>query len=187
MPSDWVVRWAHLFNPGGRILDLACGQGRHARYLASLGCSVVACDRSKEALDTLKGVPGVEVVLADLEDGSPWPFAATQFDGIVVTNYLHRPLFPAIAGAVAPGGVLVYETFAAGNERFGKPSNPAFLLQKDELLHGFGQALAVAGFEQGCIHRPKPAVVQRLCAVREVALPADLEPRNPPDSVKILG
>lgn len=187
MPSDWVVRWAHLFAPGGRVLDLACGMGRHSRYLASLGCPVVACDRNPEALATLQGVAGVETVLADLEDGSPWPFGAQQFAGIVVTNYLHRPLFEAIAGALAPGGALVYETFAAGNERYGKPSNPAFLLHEDELLHSFGRGLAVAGFEQGLIHRPKTAVVQRICALRADALSADLEPRNPPDSVKILG
>jgi hypothetical protein len=129
----------------------------------------------------------VETVLADLEDGSPWPFGAGLFGGIVVTNYLHRPLFPVLAGALAPGGVLIYETFALGNERFGKPSNPDFLLQRDELMQAFGRNLVVVGFEQGCVERPKPAIVQRLCAVRTNQAESDLEPRNAPDSVKILG
>jgi SAM-dependent methyltransferase len=177
----------HLIAPGGRVLDLACGQGRHARFLAARGHAVVACDRDAVALATLAGVQGVDTVRADLEDGSPWPFPGTAFDAIVVANYLHRPLFPAIAGGLADGGVLIYETFALGNERFGKPSNPDFLLRKDELLQSFGHTLVVAGFEQGCIHRPKPAVVQRLCAVRAGTLENDLEPRDAPDSVKILG
>lgn len=186
-PSGWVVRWAHLIAPGGRVLDLACGQGRHARFLASRGHAVVACDRDPAALAALAGVQGVETVCADLEDGSPWPFTGAGFDAIVVANYLHRPLFPAIAGALADGGVLIYETFALGNERYGKPSNPGFLLQRDELLAVFGRTLVVAGFEQGRIHRPKTAMVQRLCAVRTGALENDLEPRDAPDSVKILG
>ena len=187
MPSDWVVRWSHLISPGGTVLDLACGQGRHARYLASAGYKVVACDRDDAALRGLGGVAGVETVHADLEDGSPWPFGTRQFQGIVVTNYLHRPLFPAIASALSHGGVLIYETFALGNERFGKPSNPDFLLRKDELLGAFGPGIALAGFEQGIVHRPKQAVVQRVCMVRDEALRNDLEPRKTPDSVKILG
>ena len=187
MPSDWVVRWSHLISPGGAVLDLACGPGRHVRYLASRGHKVVACDRDGAALLVLEGGPGVETVRADLEDGSPWPFGTRQFQGIVVTNYLHRPLFAAIASALSPGGVLIYETFALGNERFGKPSNPDFLLRKDELLGCFGPGMAVAGFEQGIVHRPKPAVVQRACMVRAEALLNDLEPRKAPDSVKILG
>jgi SAM-dependent methyltransferase len=187
VPSDWVVRWAHLIAPRGPVLDLACGRGRNARHLASRGHPVVACDRDRSALESLAEVPGIEVVCADLEDGSPWPFDAGGFAAIVVVNYLHRPLFPAIARALAPGGVLMYETFILGNERYGKPSNPRFLLRRDELLEAFGSDLVVAGFEQGRANRPKPALVQRLCALRTETLDNDLEPTEAPDSVKILG
>ena len=186
-PSDWVVRWSHLVAPGGRILDLACGHGRHARYLAHHGHAVIACDRDADALASLGGVPGVEAVRADLEDGAPWPLPEGGFAAIVVVNYLHRPLFPAIAASLAPGGVLIYETFALGNERYGKPSNPAFLLQRDELIEVFGRDLVVAGYEQGRTHRGRPALIQRLCAVRSESLENNLEPRDAPDSVKILG
>lgn len=186
-PSDWVVRWGHLIAPGGRVLDLACGYGRHARYFAASGHSVVACDRDREALASLAGVTGVEPVFADLEDGSAWPFGQGGFDGIVVTNYLHRPVFPEIEGALAPGGVLIYETFVLGNEHYGKPSNPRFLLQRDELLEAFGRGLVVTGYEQGRVKRGKTALIQRLCAVRSTHVENDLEPRNEPDSVKILG
>lgn len=186
-PSDWVVRWAHLIAPRARVLDLACGHGRNARYLASRGHRVVACDRDQSALESLAEVPGIESVCADLEDGSPWPFDNGGFAAIVVVNYLHRPLFPAIAGALAPGGALIYETFVSGNERYGKPSNPRFLLRRDELLEAFGRDLVVAGYEQGRAHRPKPALIQRLCALRTDTLDNDLEPTEAPDSVKILG
>lgn len=176
-PSDWVVRWAHLIEAGGTVLDLACGAGRHARYFADLGHPVLACDRNPLALGSLAGAQGVQTVLADLESGAPWPFAGREFAAVVVVNYLHRPLLQNIAGALAPGGVLIYETFLLGNERYGKPSNPRFLLLKDELLEVFGRNLIVAGFEQGRISRPKPALIQRLCAVRSEALENDLEPR----------
>ena len=131
------------------MLDLACGPGRHVRYLASRGHKVVACDRDGAALLGLEGVTGVETVRADLEDGSPWPFGTRQFQGIVVTNYLHRPLFAAIASALSPGGVLIYETFALGNEQFGKPSNPDFLLRKDELLGVSGPGWRWPGLSRG--------------------------------------
>src|SRR5512145_1269813 len=154
-PSQWVMRWAPLI-ARGPVLDVASGPGRHAKLLAARGLDVVAVDREPHA------IPGVKFVRADLEDGSPWPFAGQRFGGIVVTNYLHRPLFPRLLSALAEGGVLIYETFMSGNERFGKPSNPNFLLRPGELLQVFG-ALAVAGFEQGATER---AVVQRICAVR---------------------
>lgn len=154
-PSPWVVRWAPLV-ARGPVLDLASGAGRHARLFAARGLEVVAVDREPQA------IPGVRFVQADLEDGSPWPFAGRRFGGVVVANYLHRPLLAAIAGALAEGGVLLYETFMAGNERFGKPSNPDFLLRPGELLRAFAE-LTVVAFEQGTTGR---SVVQRICAIR---------------------
>ncbi|HEX9184777.1 MAG TPA: class I SAM-dependent methyltransferase [Burkholderiales bacterium] len=156
--SIWVERWAPLI-PRGRALDLACGGGRHARLLASLGYEVLAVDREPQS------IPGVRFLRADLEDGSPWPLAGERFQGIVVTNYLHRPLFPLIEAALAPGGVLIYETFMQGNERYGKPSNPAFLLAPGELWGAFA-SLHLIAFEQGRALEPKPAMIQRLCAAR---------------------
>jgi SAM-dependent methyltransferase len=171
-PSDWVRRWAPLIPAGGRVLDVACGSGRHARWLAGLARRVVAVDR--DAQPALAGVTGVQAVVADLESG-PWPFEGERFDGVVVTNYLHRPLFPRLVDALADGGVLIYETFAAGNERYGRPSNPDFLLQPNELLERT-RPLRLVAFEQGRIERPKPAVIQRICAVRGGADAPRLEP-----------
>jgi len=154
-PSVWVVRWAPLVTHGP-VLDVASGAGRHARFFAGRGLEAVAVDREPQV------IPGVRFVKADLEDGSPWPFAAQRFGGIVVTNYLHRALFPALAGSLDENGILIYETFMVGNERFGKPSNPNFLLRPGELLQAFG-ALTVVAFEQGQVEK---AVVQRICAIR---------------------
>lgn len=167
-------RWAHLIPVGGRVLDLACGHGRHARFLAALGCQVLACDRDEACLASLTGLQGVEPFAADLENGTPWPFGHRSFDGVVVINYLHRPLLADIAAAVAPGGVLIYETFAQGNERYGKPSNPSFLLRRDELIETFGRDLTIAGFEQGRVNDPKTSLIQRICAVRSEDLENDL-------------
>lgn len=157
-PSAWVVRWAPLMTRG-RVLDLACGGGRHARHLAGLGYEVTAIDREPQSLESIR------FVRADLEDGSPWPLPGEQFQGIVVANYLHRPLFPLIERTLAPGGVLIYETFMRGNERFGKPSNPAYLLEPGELWRAFA-GLHIIAFEQGLSLEPKPAMRQRLCARR---------------------
>jgi len=157
-PSAWIVRWAPLI-PSGSVLDVACGGGRHARFLARLGYSVTALDREP------RSISGVRCIQADLEDGSPWPLPGERFQGVVVTNYLHRPLFPVLMDALAPGGVLLYETFMLGNERYGKPSNPAFLLRAGELWQAF-PGLQVIAFEQGHAAQPKPAMMQRLCAVR---------------------
>ena len=175
-PSAWVARWARAIPPG-EVLDLACGGGRHARLLASLGHPVLAVDRDAAALALAAG-PGITTLAHDLEneleeEGSVWPFAPGRFAGIVVTNYLHRPLFAHLAGALAPDGILVYETFAQGNERFGKPSNPAFLLAPGELLdvaqrHG----LRVLAYEDGVVDAPRPARVQRLCAAGTAFDPA---------------
>lgn len=145
------------------MLDLACGRGRHSRYLASRGFRVCAVDRDPAALEALAGVGRVEVRLADLESGA-WPFAAGRFGGIVVTHYLHRPLFPQILDALAADGVLVYETFAQGNERFGRPSRPDFLLRPGELLDVVRGRLRVLAFEEGETAGPAPAVIQRICA-----------------------
>jgi SAM-dependent methyltransferase len=162
--SPWVARWAPLVQPG-EVLDLACGSGRHARYCAALGHPVLALDRDAQALADAAG-PGITTLQCDLEDGiTPWPFAARRFAGIVVTNYLHRPLMAQLAGSLADDGVLIYETFAIGNEAFGKPSNPDFLLREGELLALAGQlGLSVVAFEEGVVQSPKSAMVQRLCA-----------------------
>ena len=164
-PSAWVCRFAHMIVAGGTVLDLACGRGRHARYLAGLGYRVEALDRDSAALATLEGVAGVATRCADVE-GSPWPYGAGRFDGIVVTNYLHRPLMGGLLDALGPGGVLIYETFALGNEKLGRPSNPEFLLRPGELLQWVEGRFNVLAFEQGLVDQPKPAVIQRICAAQ---------------------
>jgi SAM-dependent methyltransferase len=162
--SRWVRRFAPLM-PAGEVLDLACGSGRHARLLAGLGHPVLALDRDPTALAAAAG-PGIQPMQYDLEaEGAPWPFAPGRFAGIVVTNYLHRPLMAQLMKSLSPHGVLVYETFAAGNEAFGKPSNPNFLLQPGELLeHARAGGLSVIAFEDGIVAEPKTALLQRLCA-----------------------
>lgn len=167
-PSAWVTRWAHLLRPGARVLDLACGGGRHAAWLAARGHQVLAVDRDADAI---AGLPAeVTARVADLEQGD-WPLAGeAPFDAIVVTNYLHRPLWPHLAAALAPGGCWIYETFAAGNETVGKPSRPDFLLRPGELLEvARDYGLRVVAYEDGVVEVPKTAFVQRLCAVREAA------------------
>ncbi len=162
-PSPWVQRWSHLVPAGSPVLDVACGAGRHLRWFAGRGHPVTGVDRSPEALAAVQGVG--ESVLADIESG-PWLFEGRQFGGVVVTNYLWRALMPAIVGSVAPGGVLLYETFAAGNETVGKPSRPDFLLQPGELLRACA-GLRVVGYEDGFLDHPA-RYVQRIAAVREV-------------------
>lgn len=157
-PSEWVRRWAPLITQG-TVLDVACGSGRHARYFQARNLEVVAIDREPQ------DIPGARFIRADLEDGSPWPLPDERFEGVVVTNYLNRRLFPVLAQALKPGGVLIYETFMLGNERFGRPSNPAFLLRPGELREAF-RDLLLKGFEEGEVTEPKPAMIQRLCAVR---------------------
>jgi SAM-dependent methyltransferase len=166
-PSAWVVRWASRVPQGGRVLDVACGSGRHARYFAARGCLVEAVDRDPVALAGLSGIPGVIACCADIESG-PWPYEGRRFAGIVVTNYLHRPLFPRLLASLAPEGVLIYETFAAGNERYGRPSNPAFLLQPGELQEIVRDRLQVVAFEDQFVSEPKPAMIQRICATNDL-------------------
>ncbi|MBA5686292.1 class I SAM-dependent methyltransferase [Rugamonas apoptosis] len=165
--SSWVRRYAPLI-PGGEVLDLACGSGRHARHLAALDHAVVAVDRDPAALAAAAG-PGIVTSEVDLEaDDAVWPFGPGRFAGIVVTNYLHRPLLASMVDSLAANGVLIYETFADGNAQFGKPSNPAFLLQAGELLElARDHELRVVAFEEGVVEAPKPAMVQRLCAVKQ--------------------
>jgi SAM-dependent methyltransferase len=159
-----VVRFSSLVADGARVLDVACGQGRHSRWFAARGCRVVAVDRDTAVLDQLASVAGVTAVSVDLE-AHPWPFETEKFDAIIVTHYLHRALFPSLLRALADDGVLVYETFARGNEAYGKPSNPDFLLTEGELLTIIGRSLIVVAFEQGRIESEPPAVVQRLAAL----------------------
>ncbi|MGH8807361.1 MAG: class I SAM-dependent methyltransferase [Noviherbaspirillum sp.] len=180
-PSAWVARFAPII-PSGEVLDLACGGGRHARLLAELGHPVLAVDRDAGALARTAG-PAITTQQIDLESGhATWPFEPGRFAGIVVTNYLHRPLFPGIFRSLAAGGVLIYETFAAGNEYFGKPSNPLFLLKRGELLDVVAKesrpSLHVVAYEDGHVLAPKPAIVQRICVLNTAShSPADSLPR----------
>ena len=161
-PSHWVRRFASLIQQGGRALDLAAGSGRHTSLLLEMGFRVTAVDRDVTALRPLAG-SRCTVREIDLESGAAWPLGG-GYDAIVVTNYLHRPLLPMLAAALAPGGMLIYETFAVGNERFGHPINPDFLLRPGELLDAFA-GLTVIAFEQGEVSSPRPAVIQRITAI----------------------
>lgn len=166
-PSAWVRRFAPLLPAGGPVLDLACGGGRHLRLLLGLGHPVTGLDRDLSGLADLAQTAGVTLVKAELEDGSPFPLAGRRFAGVVVTHYLHRPLLPALVAAVAPGGLLLYETFARGNERFGRPSNPDFLLRPGELLEAVRGELRVLAYEDLEVAEPRPAAVQRIAARRD--------------------
>ena len=169
-PSPWIERWAGAITAGGTVLDLACGSGRHVRYLAARGLRVTAVDRDREALAPLQGV-ATEVIGADLESG-PWPLPGRVFQAVIVTNYLWRALLPAIAYSVADGGLLLYETFAWGQQRFGRPTNPDFLLQPGELLR-VAQGMHILAYEDGVAASPERRV-QRLAAWRAPA--ADASP-----------
>ena len=146
------------------MVDLACGRGRHARFFAARGCQVVAIDRDTAALAAIRGIEGVTLIVADLES-APWPADIGSFDAIIVTNYLHRALFANILGALTEDGILIYETFARGNERYGKPSNPDYLLAPGELLAQIGATLTVIAFEQGIVGDATPSVIERIAAV----------------------
>lgn len=185
-PSEWVCRWSHLIpdtRPGGpRALDVACGHGRHTRWLVRQGCHVTSVDRDAEALASLAPLaPQVRTVHADIEN-NPWPLPAQAFDAVVVTNYLWRPLWPHILGSLAAGGVLIYETFAHGNASVGKPSRPDFLLQPGELLE-VCKGLRVVAFEDGFMREPD-RYVQRIVAVapfvHTTAAPESSAPATPP-------
>lgn len=188
-PSPWVTRWAHLIRPGGRVLDLACGHGRHAHWLAAQGFGVTALDREGAALEATRSgwpadAPAGTLLQADVEN-TPWPLSESAgWDAIVVTHYLWRPLWPTLLAALAPGGVYLHETFAHGNASVGKPSRPDFLLQPGELLHACG-ALRTVAFEDGFASQPD-RYLQRIVAVRE-AVPAATEDRPPRYALKPPG
>ena len=166
MISSWVARFAAAL-PAGPVLDVACGSGRHLRHFRALGHPVVGVDRDLGGVADLAGADGVDLVPADLEAGAPWPLGDRRFAGVVVTNYLWRPLFPALVAAVGPGGWLLYQTFAQGQERLGRPRNPDYLLAPGELLGAVRDQLTVVAYEHGRVETPAPAVIQRIAAVRE--------------------
>ena len=174
-PSAWVRRWSHLVAADAKVLDVACGSGRHVRWFAARGCHVTGVDRDAAALAGLEGI--AETCVADLE-GAPWPLPGRRFDAVVVTNYLWRELLPTIVASVAEGGVLIYETFSAGNASVGKPSNPLFLLQAGELLSATA-GLRVVSYEDGYLEGPA-RFVQRIVAVREAPADASAPPRRYP-------
>ena len=173
-PSPWVARFASLIAPGGAVLDLAAGGGRHARLLAARGHWVLAVDRDAAAMAALDGTARVRGETVDLEGEPPWSPGARRFAGIVVTNYLWRPLLSTLPDWLEPGGTVIYETFAVGNERFGQPRNPDFLLRPGELIEAFSPALRIVAYEHGEVGEPRPAVLQRICAT------ADPNPRPLP-------
>ena len=163
VPSPWIVQWTGLVSPEAEVLDVAAGRGRHAHFFAERGHRVTAVDRD---ISRLEPHPAIEGLQADLEDGSPWPLPGRRFGAVIVTNYLHRPLMPALLDAVGPGGVLLYETFMIGQERFGKPSRPEFLLKDGELLELVRGRFSVTGYEARLISKPGMAMVQRIAARR---------------------
>lgn len=165
-PSRWVLRFADRLAAACGVLDLACGSGRHARLFLARGHPVTAVDRDLSGIDDLRGAPALEAIAADLEDGTPWPLGERRFGGVVVANYLHRPLLPRIVAAVAEDGILIYETFAVGNERFGRPTRMEFLLRHGELLEAVGGSLRVLAYEDLEVDDPRPAAVQRIAAIR---------------------
>jgi SAM-dependent methyltransferase len=164
--SEWIVRFAGLVPPTGRVLDVAAGSGRHTRFFLERGHPVTAVDRDTSALADLKDDPSFESLECDLESGAAWPLAGREFEAVVVTNYLHRPILGDLVTAVAPGGVLLYETFARGNEQFGHPRNPDFLLKPGELLDAVRGELRVAAYEDLIVEEPATKAVQRIAAVR---------------------
>jgi SAM-dependent methyltransferase len=166
-PSSWVVRFAPLIFKGSVALDLACGSGRHSQLLANLGHSVLAVDQDISAIQNVHS-SAITPKCLNLEEAT-WPSLGAKFGGIVVTNYLYRPHLDRLPELLEEGGILIYETFALGNEKFGKPSNPNFLLNPGELLaFAARHSLKVLAYEDIYVDEPKPAMVQRLCAVKGV-------------------
>jgi SAM-dependent methyltransferase len=167
-PSPWIMHWAHLLKSQSTVLDLACGNGRHSIYLAGLGHRVLGIDRaptiSNSDIPRNENCGSIDIKTADLELKNTWPLEGLLFDAIIVTNYLWRPHWPNMLCNLAPGGILMVETFAIGNEQYGKPSNPQFLLRQGELLN-MTQSLNIIGYEHGVVNTPRK-VVQRIVAQR---------------------
>ncbi|MES2190208.1 MAG: class I SAM-dependent methyltransferase [Pseudomonadota bacterium] len=167
--SPWVQRWSHLVKPGGSVLDVACGHGRHAKWFHDRGHAVTLVDKSRQAIESIVlPTQSCKAVVADIENG-PWPFVGWQFDAVVATNYLWRPLMPTLLASLAPGGILIYETFTQGNETVGKPSRSDFLLEHGELL-AVCTGLRIVAYEDGFQAGPNadlPRFIQRIAAVRE--------------------
>lgn len=166
-PSAWVVRFASLIPEGGTILDLACGSGRNSLFFLDRGHKVVAVDRDLSGIAQIRDLPNLECLEIDLEDGRPFPLRERRFAGVLVTNYLYRPILEDLVSVVSSGGALIYETFARGNERFGRPRNPDFLLEPGELLEAVRGELRVVAYEDLVVDEPRRAAVQRIAAVRE--------------------
>jgi SAM-dependent methyltransferase len=164
-PSAWVIRWAPLAPEGAPVLDLACGSGRHGRLFLDRGHPTVFLDRDLRAVEDLRETSGARLVEADLETGGPFPLAGERFGAVVVTCYLHRPILPDLVSAIMPGGVLIYETFARGNEAYGHPAREAYLLEEGELLRAVKGRLSVRAYEHGFDAEPKPGIRQRICAI----------------------
>ena len=162
-PSPWIRQFADLVPQNGPVLDLACGGGRHSRFFLDRGHPVTAVDRN---VDAIAPRAGLEIMACDLEDGGPWPLDQRRFAAVVVVNYLYRPLLPLLVEAVAPGGMLLYDTFAVGNEAFGRPSNPDFLLRPGELPAAVAGELSVLDYFHGRVERPNPAIRQKVCGRR---------------------
>jgi SAM-dependent methyltransferase len=166
-PSPWITRFGPSVVDGGTVLDVACGTGRHTRWFLERGYDVVAIDRDFTGVEDLRDDPHLELVTADLETGAPFPLAARTFAAVVVTNYLWRPMLADLVGVVAPGGWLLYETFAVGNERFGRPTNPDYLLRPGELLDlARDHDLRVVAYEDVVVDEPRPSAIQHVAAVR---------------------
>lgn len=166
-PDPWISEHAGAIRPGVNVLDLACGSGRHGRFFLKKSCRVFFLDRDVQGVNDLSSEANAEVIEYDLENGNPWPFPDRQFDAIVVTNYLYRPLMPHIIEALAPGGILLYKTFEVGNERYGRPTNPDFLLCKNELREVFGEALDVIDCRQQ-LERHPTRITQAIYAIKPV-------------------
>lgn len=166
-PSEWVRRFAGLIPTDAEVLDVACGSGRHSRLLLQRGLRVACVDRDTSGVADLAGRDDVRIVAADLETSGPLRVPGGPYAAVVVTNYLHRPILPELVGAVAPGGLLIYETFAAGNERYGRPRSPAHLLEPGELLDAVRGRLRVLAYEDITVEAPRQAAIQRICARRE--------------------
>jgi len=162
-PDSWLTENSHYLRPKSHVLDLACGSGRNTSFLLSLGFQVTCIDIDIRGMSELEKRTGCTVIQADLENDNPWPLNGT-FDAIVVINYLYRPLFSHLIESLAEGGILIYKTFMEGNEKFGRPSNPDFLLKKNELIDAFGKELRVLSFDQG--YEEPAAMTQRICVAR---------------------